>query len=198
MLFTFTSTLHKEVCHGHRSTARRVPKPVWIALMILGFIAWWPIGLVVLALLIGSGRMGCWSHHGGGRWQNKMERMQAKMDRMRAEEDFGGGCDWCGHPAVERQPRFRRVSLRNAQAARRRATRIPRFPRPVAVRQGQDRVRSVHGRPPQPPPGRRLRAATAKLSHKPAIFRPLPGRERPISFWSRFHDIGRQPPLTSH
>jgi Protein of unknown function (DUF2852) len=70
-----------------------LPKPVWIALMILGFIAWWPIGLVVLALLIGSGKMGCWSHRGGGRWQAKMERMQAKMDRMRAR-GFGGGCDW--------------------------------------------------------------------------------------------------------
>ncbi len=73
-----------------------LPKPVWIALMILGFIAWWPIGLVVLALLIGSGRMGCWNH-GGGRWQNKMDRMQAKMDRMRGRmSGFRSGCDWSG------------------------------------------------------------------------------------------------------
>jgi len=72
-----------------------LPKPVWIVLMILGFIAWWPIGLVVLALLIGSGRMGCWSHRGGGRWQAKMERMQAKMDRMRGRMDgFRSSCDW--------------------------------------------------------------------------------------------------------
>lgn len=34
-------------------------KPAWIALMILGFVAWWPIGLAVLAFTIGSGRMGC-------------------------------------------------------------------------------------------------------------------------------------------
>ena len=34
-------------------------KPAWIAAMILGFIVWWPIGLVVLAYLIWSGRMGC-------------------------------------------------------------------------------------------------------------------------------------------
>jgi Protein of unknown function (DUF2852) len=34
-------------------------KPVWIALMILGFITWWPLGLGILLFLFGSGRMGC-------------------------------------------------------------------------------------------------------------------------------------------
>ncbi len=67
-------------------------KPAWIVLMILGFFAWWPLGLVILAFMIGSGRMGCWNHHGMSRWQNKMDRMQAKMDRMRS---FSGG-DWWG------------------------------------------------------------------------------------------------------
>jgi len=32
-------------------------KPAWIALMILGFIVWWPVGLALLAFVIGSGRM---------------------------------------------------------------------------------------------------------------------------------------------
>ena len=47
-------------------------KPAWIALMILGFIVWWPLGLVTLAFILGSGRMamGCWGHHNdGSRWQ---------------------------------------------------------------------------------------------------------------------------------
>ena len=35
-------------------------KPAWIALMILGFVIWWPIGLATLAFIIGSGRMSCW------------------------------------------------------------------------------------------------------------------------------------------
>ena len=39
-------------------------KPAWIALIVLGFMAWWPLGLVVLAFTIGSGRMGC-GYHGG-------------------------------------------------------------------------------------------------------------------------------------
>ena len=34
-------------------------KPAWIALMILGFLVWWPLGLATLAFAIGSGRMGC-------------------------------------------------------------------------------------------------------------------------------------------
>jgi hypothetical protein len=34
-------------------------KPAWIALMILGFIVWWPLGLAILAFLIWSRRMGC-------------------------------------------------------------------------------------------------------------------------------------------
>jgi hypothetical protein len=71
-------------------------KPAWIALMILGFFAWWPLGLVILAFMIGSGRMGC-SHH--GHWENKMQRMQEKMDRVRSKMDSfrgGGGGDWWG------------------------------------------------------------------------------------------------------
>jgi Protein of unknown function (DUF2852) len=34
-----------------------VGKPAWIALMILGFLMWWPLGLATLAFIIGSGRM---------------------------------------------------------------------------------------------------------------------------------------------
>jgi Protein of unknown function (DUF2852) len=62
-------------------------KPAWIVLLVLAFVWWWPLGLAILAFMIGSGRMGCSNHNGMSRWQNKMERMQAKMDRMR-------GCDW--------------------------------------------------------------------------------------------------------
>jgi Protein of unknown function (DUF2852) len=42
----------------------------WIALMVLGFIVWWPVGLAILAFSLWSGRMGCWNHHHGmARWQ---------------------------------------------------------------------------------------------------------------------------------
>jgi Protein of unknown function (DUF2852) len=74
-------------------------KPAWIALIVLGFIAWWPLGLCVLAFTIGSGRMmGCCGTHGGhDRWQHKMERMQSKMDWMRAKMGGGPG-PWSGAP----------------------------------------------------------------------------------------------------
>jgi hypothetical protein len=45
-------------------------KPAWIALMILGFVIWWPVGLALLAFIIGSGRMICWK--GRGHWHDSM------------------------------------------------------------------------------------------------------------------------------
>lgn len=57
-------------------------KPAWIAVMVVSFIVFWPLGLAMLGYLIGSGRMGCWSHHDSDRWQRKAERWQHKMERM--------------------------------------------------------------------------------------------------------------------
>ena len=71
-------------------------RPAWIALMVLGFCFWWPLGLATLAFIIGSGRMSCWGPHGMERWQRKMDRMQEKMDRMRGM--MGPGGDWWGGP----------------------------------------------------------------------------------------------------
>ena len=55
--------------------------PGWIAVTILGFLIWWPIGLALLLFTLGSRRMGCWSHYDRDRWQNKMERMRDRMER---------------------------------------------------------------------------------------------------------------------
>lgn len=46
-------------------------KPAWIALTVLGFMAWWPLGLAILAFAIGSGRMGCGGRRGFARWQEE-------------------------------------------------------------------------------------------------------------------------------
>ena len=43
-------------------------KPAWIALMVLAFIMYWPIGLAVLAFALWSGRMGCWNGRQMSRW----------------------------------------------------------------------------------------------------------------------------------
>jgi uncharacterized protein DUF2852 len=53
-------------------------KPAWIALVILGFMAWWPLGLCILAFTIGSGRMGCCGHSYSDRWQDKMDWMRSR------------------------------------------------------------------------------------------------------------------------
>jgi len=36
-----------------------LPMPLWIALMCLGFVLFWPLGLIILAYLIWSGKMMC-------------------------------------------------------------------------------------------------------------------------------------------
>ncbi len=69
-----------------------IGKPAWIGLTVLSFIVWWPLGLVVLGYLIGSGRMACWTEAAGSRWQRRMGRMQRRMSRMQeAAERWGVG-----------------------------------------------------------------------------------------------------------
>ncbi len=69
-----------------------IGKPAWIALTVVSFILFWPLGLLVLGFLIGSGRMACWTHGGTDRWQRRMERMQRRMERMQgAAERWGCG-----------------------------------------------------------------------------------------------------------
>lgn len=50
-------------CGGHRFFASRAP---WIAVMVLGFIAWWPIGLLALAFLVFGGRHWVYGWHSCG------------------------------------------------------------------------------------------------------------------------------------
>jgi hypothetical protein len=65
-------------------------RPAWIALMVIGFIVFWPIGLAILAYIIWSGRMGCsarygdmqqWRDRAAERWDRKRERWERRMQR---------------------------------------------------------------------------------------------------------------------
>jgi hypothetical protein len=71
-----------------------------LILMVLGFVWWWPVGLLILGFLIARGRLGYWRHpiyagngpmlglqHGRDRWDRKMARMQDKMERLRTRMD---------------------------------------------------------------------------------------------------------------
>ncbi len=57
-------------------------QPAWIAVMVLGFVIFWPIGLGILAYLIWSGRMGCGRRGNRSRWQQKMaQKWEDKLDK---------------------------------------------------------------------------------------------------------------------
>jgi hypothetical protein len=60
-----------------------IGRPAWIALMIVSFIIWWPIGLAALAYLYGSGRMGC-GHHGRMGWHERRARWREMRDEWHA------------------------------------------------------------------------------------------------------------------
>jgi hypothetical protein len=84
-----------------------------IILTVLGFIWWWPIGLVLLGLFLGRGKFGCGRRvryagdtpmfdreQGGDRWERKMTRLQEKMEMVRAKADrFRGAGDWFNQSA---------------------------------------------------------------------------------------------------
>jgi hypothetical protein len=63
--------------------------PAWIAVMVVGFIIWWPLGLATLAYLIWSGRMGCWKGRGHGRWQEGVERVREGARRWHTGPSSG-------------------------------------------------------------------------------------------------------------
>ena len=62
-------------------------RPAWIALMVLGFILFWPVGLLILGYLLWSGRMGCghgfadWQARQAERWERRRERFEGRMQR---------------------------------------------------------------------------------------------------------------------
>ncbi len=58
-------------------------QPAWIAVMVLGFIIFWPIGLAILGYLIWSGRMGCGRKGMRNNWQQRMAgKFERKMERF--------------------------------------------------------------------------------------------------------------------
>jgi len=81
-----------------------------IVLMVLGFIWWWPVGLVILGFLIARRKYGYWRQpmfagneptyygdRGLDRWERKMARMQEKIERVRGRmERFRSRGDWFG------------------------------------------------------------------------------------------------------
>jgi len=81
-----------------------------LILTILGFMWWWPVGLLILGFMVARGKLGRWGHRsyagegsmlnwerGTDRWDRKMVRMQEKMERMRARMGHVGNAgEWFG------------------------------------------------------------------------------------------------------
>ena len=65
-------------------------KPAWIALMVLGFCIFWPVGLALLTYLIVSGKMHAWKYAGCGNWESHWDRKMARH-RERWERRHGSG-----------------------------------------------------------------------------------------------------------
>jgi hypothetical protein len=64
-----------------------IPKAAWIALVVLGFVVFWPVGLALLIYLKWSGRMSYWKHGPCGRWYTPDERDAVRAEwRARREE----------------------------------------------------------------------------------------------------------------
>jgi len=73
-----------------------LPKPAWFALMIIGFIAFWPIGLGILFYLIWSGKMQQWKQERwaqgnafrgcGMRWHSYRSSGNSAFDAYRDEQ----------------------------------------------------------------------------------------------------------------
>ena len=80
-----------------------------LVLTVLGFLWWWPLGLIILGFMIARGRFG-WRHHiyagdgsmldrehGRDRWERKAARMQEKMERLRGRMGrVRSGAEWFG------------------------------------------------------------------------------------------------------
>jgi Protein of unknown function (DUF2852) len=60
-----------------------IGRPAWIALMVLGFIVWWPAGLAILGFLLWSRRMGCGRGDWGAWKQARLEHKLARWERVR-------------------------------------------------------------------------------------------------------------------
>src|SRR3981189_886970 len=72
MCLTFTDEAHMPMV----TKLDELGRPAWIALTILGFVIWWPVGLATLAFVIGSGRMSCWKSGGRSRGDAEAEHMR--------------------------------------------------------------------------------------------------------------------------
>ena len=74
--------------HAVMDRLDQLPKPALIALVVIGFIVFWPVGLALLVYMIWSGRMFCGRYGRHGRWHNPEERDAARTEWRARREDW--------------------------------------------------------------------------------------------------------------
>jgi hypothetical protein len=89
-------------------------RPAWIALMVVSFVLFWPVGLAVLAFILWSGRMGCGWHGDKSRWQARMsDKWERKTSNWASEaRSFGGGFGSSGNRAFDE---YREATLKRLE-----------------------------------------------------------------------------------
>jgi ABC-type multidrug transport system fused ATPase/permease subunit len=90
----------------------------WIALMVLGFVIWWPLGLITLGFILATGRF--WSGNMGygrcaDRGEYKMQKLQWKMDRMRSRMMGRHGYDFAPTSGNRAFDEYRSETLRRLE-----------------------------------------------------------------------------------
>ena len=89
-------------------------RPAWIALMVIGFIVFWPIGLAILAYIIWSGRMGCGWHGSRGDIERWRERLTPWTEQTRMFRNEGFYERFPAKGQIERVSRIHRELARIA------------------------------------------------------------------------------------
>jgi hypothetical protein len=75
-------------CHRRLEELEKLPKGAWIAIMVVSFILFWPIGLGVLGYLLWSGKMRSWKSHSRSRGRHRSRNRStgnSAFDEYRAE-----------------------------------------------------------------------------------------------------------------
>jgi hypothetical protein len=91
-------------------------KGAWIALMVLGFWFFWPLGLAILAFLSWSGRFRMWRHNGPGRWYNSAGEKSGCGWGRRASADAGASSARPANPSGNRAfDEYREATLRRLE-----------------------------------------------------------------------------------
>ncbi len=124
-----------------------IGRPAWLALMVLGFFAFPPLGVAMLVFLLWSGRMGCRRHAAPGRWY--------RPDDGRGARDWRGGW-WQGRGQSRSSgnsafDEYRDETLRRLEEEQKEFWEFLERLRHAKDKAEFDQFMSDRGRRPQPP-----------------------------------------------